>query len=84
MTDALARLSYQLFYGKVRPDELDPDWNVSRPLLERSPAQVLLSALETTSLPQLLVELRVDHPSYAGKITIEGQTRASLSADLEP
>lgn len=64
MSDALARLSYQLFYGKVRPEELDPDWNVSRPLLERSPAQVLLFALETTSLPQLLAELRMDHPYY--------------------
>ena len=34
--------------------------------------------------PDVPVELRVDHPSYAGKTTIAGETRASLSADLEP
>ena len=28
------------------------------------------------------VELRVDHPNYAGKTAIEGETRASLAADL--
>ncbi len=33
--------------------------------------------------PNVAVELRVDHPSYAGKTSIEGKARASLSADLE-
>ena len=33
--------------------------------------------------PNVAVELRVDHPSYAGKTSIEGDARASLSADLE-
>ena len=28
------------------------------------------------------VELRVDHPNYTGKTTIEGEARASLAADL--
>jgi hypothetical protein len=32
--------------------------------------------------PDVAVELRVDHPNYAGKTLIEGEARASLSADL--
>lgn len=32
--------------------------------------------------PTVSVELRVDHPNYAGKTAIEGEARASLSADL--
>ena len=32
--------------------------------------------------PGVSVELRVDHPNYAGKTPIEGEARASLSADL--
>jgi len=33
--------------------------------------------------PSVPVELRVDHPNYAGKTRVEGAARASLSADLE-
>ena len=32
--------------------------------------------------PSVSVELRVDHPSYAGKVTIDGGARASLATDL--
>jgi hypothetical protein len=32
--------------------------------------------------PAVSVELRVDHPNYAGKVAIEGEARASLVADL--
>jgi hypothetical protein len=32
--------------------------------------------------PSVSVELRVDHPNYAGKTVIEGEARASLSDDL--
>jgi len=32
--------------------------------------------------PSVPVELRVDHPNYAGKTAIEGEARASLAADL--
>ena len=32
--------------------------------------------------PRVPVELRVDHPNYAGKTAIEGEARASLAADL--
>jgi murein L,D-transpeptidase YcbB/YkuD len=64
LSDALARLGYQLFYGKVSADQLDPDWNFSRSLLKRNPAEIVLAALRQSSLPQLLAELRLDHPYY--------------------
>jgi murein L,D-transpeptidase YcbB/YkuD len=62
--DALARLGYHLFYGKVNADQLDPDWNFSRPLLKRNPAEIVLTALRQSTLPRLLAELRLDHPYY--------------------
>lgn len=64
MSDALARLSYQNFYGKLNPTELDSDWNFSRPLLKRTPTEVVLEALREKSLPGLLADLRLDHPYY--------------------
>jgi murein L,D-transpeptidase YcbB/YkuD len=64
MSDALARLSYQHFYGKLNPTQLDPDWNFSRPLLKRTPTEVILKALREKSLPGLLADLRLDHPYY--------------------
>jgi murein L,D-transpeptidase YcbB/YkuD len=64
MSDALARLSYQLFYGKLNPTQLDSDWNFSRPLLERAPAEIVLKALREAALPLLLADLRLDHPYY--------------------
>jgi len=33
--------------------------------------------------PSVPVELRVDHPNYAGKVMIEGAARASLAVDLD-
>ena len=32
--------------------------------------------------PSVPVELRIDHPNYAGKTAIDGEARASLAADL--
>jgi murein L,D-transpeptidase YcbB/YkuD len=63
-SDALIRLGFQLFYGKVHPEDLDTSWNYSRPLLAASPVDVILSALETASLRSLLDELKLEHPYY--------------------
>jgi len=64
LSDAVARLGYQLFYGKVHPTQLDPDWNFSRPLLSQNPAEMFLAALQTQSLPELLAKLPPDHAYY--------------------
>jgi murein L,D-transpeptidase YcbB/YkuD len=64
VSDALVRLGYQLLYGKVRPDKLDPDWNYSRPLFGQDPVNVILSALKTNAIPQLFSQLRIKHPYY--------------------
>ena len=64
LTDTLVRLGYQLFYGKVDPEQLDPDWNFDKPLLVRDPVQTVASALRPGALSQFLTEVRLDHPYY--------------------
>ena len=34
LSDALVRLLYQLYFGKVAPNGLDPNWNFERPVLD--------------------------------------------------
>lgn len=64
LTDALARLGYQLFYGKVNPEQLDADWNYARPLLAQGTNSAVASALEPGSLAPFLSSLRLNHPYY--------------------
>jgi murein L,D-transpeptidase YcbB/YkuD len=64
LTDALVRLGYQLFYGKIHPERLDADWNFMRPLLARDPVQAAASALRPGALGPFLDSLRPDHPYY--------------------
>lgn len=64
LTDALVRLGYQLFYGKVHPEQLDADWNFSRSLLADNPNSAVTSALEPGALEPFLASLRLNHPYY--------------------
>jgi murein L,D-transpeptidase YcbB/YkuD len=52
LTDALVRLAYHLYFGKVNPKELDPDWNFSRSLRGVDPVQALERAVTAPSLTQ--------------------------------
>jgi murein L,D-transpeptidase YcbB/YkuD len=63
-TDALARLAYHLYLGKVDPGQLDPHWNFPR-TLDRQPAvQLLGEALETGHVRPLLDRARPELPIY--------------------
>jgi murein L,D-transpeptidase YcbB/YkuD len=64
LTDALVRLGYQFFYGKVHPEQLDADWNFSRSLLADNPNSAVTSALEPGALEPFLASLRLNHPYY--------------------
>ena len=50
LTDALARLGYHLRFGKVNPEELDPDWNFNRELAGKDPSTVIQEAIDSDSL----------------------------------
>lgn len=50
MTDSLVRIGYHRRFGKVNPNNLDPDWNFQRELRRRDPAIVFQEAMEAGSL----------------------------------
>ena len=63
-TDALVRLGFQLYYGKVNPSSLDADWNLDRPLVKRNPSEVLADTLQNDAIPALLDSLRPETLGY--------------------
>jgi murein L,D-transpeptidase YcbB/YkuD len=50
MTDSLVRIGYHRRFGKVNPNDLDPDWNFQRELRRRDPAIVFQEAIDADSL----------------------------------
>ncbi len=72
LTDALVRLGYHLHFGKVDPEALDPDWNLSRDLGGRDPVDLIQAAVDSQDL-----EAFMDH--YAPHIPIYGRLQAALA-----
>lgn len=64
LTDALARLLYQLHYGKVDPRHLDPDWNFARPALLGDMLRLIGDALDRHDVAGAVERTRLDHPTY--------------------
>jgi len=54
LTDSLIRLGYHLRFGKVNPEELDPDWNFRRELAGKDPATIIQQAIDSDSLTQFI------------------------------
>ena len=50
MTDSLIRIGYHRRFGKVNPNDLDPNWNFQRELRRRDPATVFQDAMDADSL----------------------------------
>jgi murein L,D-transpeptidase YcbB/YkuD len=50
LTDSLIRLGYHQRFGKVNPNDLDPDWNFTRELRNGDAALAIQEALESESL----------------------------------
>jgi murein L,D-transpeptidase YcbB/YkuD len=64
LTESFARLGYHLRFGKVNPEDLDPNWNLSRSLDGRDPAMVIQAAIDSGSLATFIAE-RVEYlPFY--------------------
>lgn len=64
LSDALVRLLYQLYFGKVAPNGLDPNWNFKRPVLTENPAETIASALKAGDIAGLVDEVSLKHPLY--------------------
>ncbi len=64
LTDALLRLSFHLYYGKVSPESLDPDWNFKRKILEKDPALYLERVISSGNITMELDRLWPHQPYY--------------------
>jgi len=66
-TDALIRYGYHLYFGKVDPASLDPDWNLTRRLDDKDPVAVIEAAVAAPSLAAYVdTKLAPNGPFYTG------------------
>ncbi|NEX13462.1 MAG: murein L,D-transpeptidase [Prosthecochloris sp.] len=65
LTDAMFKLSYHLLHGKVDPEKLDSNWNLSEGVNGDGLAGMLRNALAGDSLAASIAQLRPKHPSYS-------------------
>jgi murein L,D-transpeptidase YcbB/YkuD len=65
LTDSLVRLGYHLGFGKVDPDALDPDWNMTRYIEDMDALVRQTDAIDTGNVDVLLQSLRPQVPAYA-------------------
>lgn len=66
-TDALMRYGNHLYFGKLDPAALDPDWNLTRSLHGRDPVTVFEDAVASASLADYVdSRLAPNGPFYTG------------------
>jgi murein L,D-transpeptidase YcbB/YkuD len=65
LTDSLVRLGYHLNFGKVDPEALDPDWNMTRYIEDMDTLVRQADAIDSGSVDLLLQSLRPQVPAYA-------------------
>ena len=64
LTDAMFKLSYHLLNGKVDPEKIDPNWNISEAGDGNGLVDKLRGALAGDSLAAVMTALRPSHPKY--------------------
>jgi murein L,D-transpeptidase YcbB/YkuD len=65
LTDSLILLGYHLFFGKVDPEKLDPNWNLAREIDAGDPIDAIDEALSAASVDDLIIRLRPEHIAYS-------------------
>ncbi len=64
LTDGILRLAYHMLFGKVDPEELDPNWNLSADIAGLEPAAGLEAALASPNLYDFIEDFKPQHPFY--------------------
>jgi L,D-transpeptidase YcbB len=64
LSDAFVTLAYHLRFGKVSPESLDPNWNLSRTLAKSALEFRLQQAIAAERIAAVLDELSPRHPGY--------------------
>lgn len=65
LTDSMIRLGYHLSFGKVDPEALDPDWNMTRYVEDVEALVQQAYAIDNGNVDQLIESLRPKAPKYA-------------------
>lgn len=63
-SDALFTLAYHLRYGKVDPERLDPNWNITDPVRKSTLEYRLQGAVSSGQIRAVLDDFRPKHPDY--------------------
>jgi murein L,D-transpeptidase YcbB/YkuD len=79
-TDAVIRLSYHLFFGKVDPEALDPDWNAARLIDGKDPVALMESAIAAGEVGSALAALPPQQPMYQQLKAALGRYRGIAAA----
>jgi murein L,D-transpeptidase YcbB/YkuD len=58
LTDAFLRLGYHMLFGKVDPEQLDPNWNLARDLDHLDPVLALQDAIDSSAPYQFIASLK--------------------------
>jgi murein L,D-transpeptidase YcbB/YkuD len=64
LTDSLIRLTYHLYFGKVEPESLHPDWNMTRKINDTDPVENIQRTLRSAQLADALKRIRPQLKSY--------------------
>ncbi len=64
LSDAMFKLSYHLLHGKVDPEKIDSNWNLSQGANGDGLVSGLGNALAGDSLAAVISKLRPNHPQY--------------------
>jgi L,D-transpeptidase YcbB len=64
LTESLIRLGYHLSFGKLDPHDLDPNWNFSRNLRGKDPAETLEAAIHAASLIRFVEDFAPQLKAY--------------------
>ena len=63
-TDAAIRLLHHLYFGKVNPERLDPDWNFERPIISGDPVELFSDYIAADGYSVFVQEVAPKHPQY--------------------
>ncbi len=63
LSDSLLRLGFQIRFGKVDPNTLDSNWNLTRDLEGKDPATVMQAAIDSGSL-QSFIDTTLDRQEF--------------------
>jgi murein L,D-transpeptidase YcbB/YkuD len=79
-TDALIRLGYHLLVGKVDPERLDSNWNLSYEIHDLDPVVVLQTMIDSGNLYQAIDSLKPQHRFYT--LTTTWKLRSSVFSSV--